>query len=207
MQVSSMASSINKMIAAKYKEYDSDECLDIRQIKDICNLYKTKSNVIDSISLSEINFSTPNLKKNTRVNKKNQIEILKAPEFMKKYSFFIKILYSCLKMDVELFNTDDDVLTLKNNYHVIKSLEAQKKNLINQHIEVLKLQHKNVFQPVSIDYEKFYKAYITKIKIIDKIIYLLNKIIKSGICENTDNLLSLILPYFYTYTEFIEEYN
>lgn len=203
-----MSLSILKFIDGKYdKKYTNEECLDIRQIKDICNLYKTKQNNTNSINLSEIQLSTPNFKKNNKTNKKNRMDTLKSPEFLKKYTFFIKIMYSCLKMDVELFDIDSNILTLKNNYHVLKSLEVQKKNLITEHVEILKTQYKNVSNPIPASYDIFYKKYITKIKIIDRIIYSINKIIKAGICDNTDNLLTLILPYFYTYTEIIEEYN
>lgn len=208
MDVSKMSLNIIKMIDEKYdKKYTNEECLDIRQIKDICNLYKTKQNNINSINLSEIQLSTPDFKKNNKINKKNRIDTLKSPEFLKKYTFFVKIMYSCLKMNVELFDLNNDALTLKNNYHIIKSLELEKKKLITEHVEILKVQYKNISQIITTTYENYYKKYITKIKIIDRIIYSINKIIKAEICDNTDNLLTLILPYFYTYTEFIEEYN
>nr|AEX62968.1 hypothetical protein mv_R764 [Moumouvirus Monve] len=45
------------------------------------------------------------------------------------------------------------------------------------------------------------------IRIIDKIMSSINKLMDSEVLEKTDTLLSLILPYFFTYTEYIEEYN
>jgi len=209
MEISRMSIGIIKNIDRMYSKFLDDECLDIIQIKNICNLYKIKPGTINnSISLSEINFSSPEFKKiYSKTNKKHQADILKSNEFVKKYAFFIRILYACLKIDIELFNTGDDILTLKNNYQLIKSLESKKKQLIAEHVSILKNQHKNISQKIDSTYETFYETYIMKIKIIDKILGSINKLIKFGVLEKTDNLLTLILPYFYTYTEFIEEYN
>jgi hypothetical protein len=209
MELSRMAMGIIKIIDKQYNEYIDDECLDIIQIRNICNLYKTKPNSNNrSISLSEINFSSPEFKKiSTKIQKKNQADILKSDEFNKKYSFFIRTIYACLKTDVELFNINDNFMTLKNNYQLIKSLESKKKQFITEHLAILKVHYKNTSQKIGPDYETYFNNYITKIKIIDKIIMFINKLIKGNVFEKTDNLLTLILPYFYTYTEFIEEYN
>ncbi|AEX61468.1 hypothetical protein c7_L404 [Megavirus courdo7] len=45
------------------------------------------------------------------------------------------------------------------------------------------------------------------IRIIDKIMSAISKLINTNTFDKTDTLLSLILPYFFTYTEYIEEYN
>ena len=209
MELSRMSRGIIKIIDNKYSNYIDDECLDIIQIKNICNLYKIKSNSnIESISLSEINFSSPEFKKmSNKTKKKNQTDVLKSNEFVKKYTFFIRIIYACLKIGVDIFDINDSIATLKNNYQLIKSFESTKKQFIAQHLTILKAQHKNISQPIGPDYEKYYKNYIVKIKIIEKIIASVNKLINGNVFEKTDNLLTLILPYFYTYTEFIEEYN
>lgn len=210
MQLSRMSMGIIKIIDKEYSEFMDDDCLDLIQIKNICNLYKTKSNnkAIESISLTEIQFSSPEFKKiNTKANKKkNQNQILVSEEFTKKYAFFIRIMYACLKMDVEIFNISTVIVTIKNNYQVIRALEARKKQLLTDHINILKLQYKNSAQHIDKNYENYCANFLTKIKIIDKITIGLNKLIKANILEKTDNLLTLILPYFYTYTEFIEEY-
>lgn len=209
MELSRMSMGIIKIIDKQYSEYIDDECLDIIQIKNICNLYKVKPNSNNhSISLSEINFSTPEFKKiSTKIQSKNQTDILKSAEFVKKYSFFIRTIYACLKIGVALFNANGGVATLKNNYQFIKSLETKKKQFIAEHQAILKAQHKNITQQISPDYEAYFNNYITKIKIIDKIVMSINKLIKGSVFDKTDNLLTLILPYFYIYTEFIEEYN
>mgnify|MGYP005847801399 CR=1 FL=1 len=204
-----MSIRIIKIIEKKYFEYFDDKCLDIIQIKNICNLYKIKSLSSDSISLDKLTISSPNFKK-IKLNKsakKNQLNILKSPEFTKKYSFFIRILYACLKIDIDLFDINNDIITLKNNYHLIKSLESKKKQLISEHLTILKYQYKNISQKIDTDYVNYFENYIVKIKIIDKIMTSINKLIQNDVLDKTDNLLSLILPYFYTYTKFIEEYN
>lgn len=210
MELSRMSSGIIKMINLKYNKIIDDDCLDIMQIKNICSLIKTKQTISTnkSISLSEINICSPDFKKmNTKINKKKQNDILKSTEFTKKYSFFIRILYSCLKIEIEIFNTDNNIITLKNNYQLIKSLELHKKYLINEHTSILKSQYKNITHPIDSQYENYCKGFITKIKIIDKVMLYINRLVDNDIFGKTDNLLSLILPYFYTYTEFIEEYS
>ena len=209
MELSRMSMGIIKIIDKQYGEYIDDECLDIIQIKNICNLYKIKSNSNStSVSLSEINFSSPEFKKmSNKTKKKNQADVLKSNEFIKKYSFFIRIIYACLKISVDIFDINDNIATLKNNYQLIKSFDMKKKQYITEHLTILKAQHKNVSQKIGPDYETYFANYITKIKIIDKIVMSINKLIKGAVFDKTDNLLTLILPYFYTYTEFIEEYN
>lgn len=207
MELSRMSMGIIKIINKQYIDYIDDECLDIIQIKNICNLYKTKSNSNNSVTLSEINFSSPDFKKMTNKKNKTQSNILKSNEFIKKYAYFVRILYASLKIDINLFNIDGDTVILKNNYQFIKTLESKKKHFIGEHLNILKSQYKNISQKIDSDYENYYENYIMKIKIIDKIIGSMHKLIKFGIFDKTDNLLTLILPYFYTYTEFIEEYN
>lgn len=208
MELSRMSLAIIKIIDKQYNEYIDDECLDIIQIRNICNLYKVKTTSNNSVTLSEINLSSPEFKKiSNKIQKKNQDDVLKTDEFMKKYSFFIRIIYACLKINIDIFNIDDNILTLKNNHQFIKSLEASKKILIAEHLAILKTQYKNISQKINDEYEIYYRTYLVKIKIIDKIITAINKLIIEEVFDKTDNLLTLILPYFYTYMEFIEEYN
>ena len=216
MELSRMSMGIIKIINKSYNEYIDEECLDIIQIKNICNLYKVNpvaqnksgTNTQNSVTLSEINFSSPEFKKVSNVkNKKKQADILKSNEFIKKYSFFIRILYACLKIEIDIFDINNNIVTLKNNFQLLKAIEVRKKRLIADHIAVLKNQYKNISQKIDTDYENYCNNNLTKIKIIDKIMGSINKLIKSGILDKTDNFLTLILPYFYTYTEFIEEYN
>lgn len=208
MDIPSMTNGIIKMIDKNCRVKYVNECLDVIQIKNICKLYDTREQAIKDVSLSEIDISSPEFEKMDKKYKKMQIEnILKSNRFVKKYSFFIKIIYSSLKLDVNIFNIKDDVVTLKNNYQLIKSLERKKKQIIMEHISILKMHHKKISQIMGPEYEKYCENCIAKIKIIDRIISLLNKLIHHEVLKNTDNLLTLILPYFYVYTDFIEEYN
>ena len=206
-----MAIGIIKIIDAKYAKLVGDECLDIIQIKNICNLYKLKTNESTSISLHDINITSPEFKKvkMKKTDKRQQpnMNILKSVEFQKKYRYFIKIIYVCLKMNVTLFDITNNITTLKNNYQLIRALELTKKNFVTEHINVLKNQQKRTTVKVDPDYENYIQDYIVKMKITDRIITSINKLLTTEIIDKTDNLLSLILPYFYTYVEYIEEYN
>ncbi|QGR53820.1 hypothetical protein [Moumouvirus maliensis] len=207
MELTRMSNGIIKIMSKKYSLYKSNECFDIMQIKNICNLYKAKNQSNESVRLSEINLSSPEFKSFDPKINKNNLEILKSTEFSKKHSFFIRVIYACLKIGVELFNDGDEFVTLKNNYQLIKSLENKKKQIINEHITILKTQYKLADQKVSQNYDIFLKQYTMNIRIIDKIMSSVNKLIDSSVVDKTDTLLSLILPYFFTYTEYIEEYN
>ena len=118
-----MSSGITKIINERYADFIDNECIDIVQIKNICNLYKNKnkSKNIKSITLSELIISSPDLKKTVSRKSKNQYSILKTEEFEKKYNFFVKIIYSCLKMNIDIFDVNENVLTLKNNYELNKN--------------------------------------------------------------------------------------
>ncbi len=111
-------------------------------------------------------------------------------------------MYSCLKLDIEIFNFDSNNLaTIKNNYQLLKSIESSKKKYIGDHIEILKSNQKKLLLTDMTAYEQYIKSdYLVKMKILNKLIGWIS------IFETNDNLFSLILPYFYTYTQYIEEY-
>lgn len=230
MDLSRMLNGIIRMINKKYPDNVEEECLDIVQLKNICNLYKPKnvnndvqfsssSSVLETFNLSSPKFTKPikkssNAKSNAKSatkssenNLKNKMKILKSDIFQKKYIFFVRIIYCCLKMNVQIMDDDSDLITLKNNYQLIKSIENKKKKIITDHINILHLQCKNITTSIGPDYDSYVRKYLVKIKILDKVIYSIKKLINAEVLELTDNLFSLILPYFYTYTVYIEEYN
>ena len=110
-------------------------------------------------------------------------------------------------MDIEIFDMSDEFATLKNNYKLTKSMEYRKKKLIEEHYLILKEQYKYMNKKLDDNYEAYVSEYILKIKIIDKMIGSIDSLIQSKVFERTDNLFSLIIPYFYTYVSIIEEYN
>ena len=205
MDLQCMSLDIIKMIDKQYKKIIDNECLDIKRIKDFCNLYVSKQSYVKTVNLSDLIFSSPEFEKVSYQTKINNI--LKTTEFKKKYTHVIRIIFACLKMGVEMFNINDGIATLKNNYQFIKSLEQKKKQMISSHILILKAQYKDISKKIDTDYELYFQDYMTKIKIIDKIILSTNNLIINKHLQKTDNLLTLLLPYFYTYTEYIEEYN
>ena len=216
MEINRVSSKIVKILNKQYDKFIKNECIDVVQIKNICNLYNNNNNNNNKIhddsnnlSLSEINFSSPEFTKyNGNRSNKNHLDVLRTREFIKKYSFFIKVIYACLKLQINMFNNvDDTIITLKNNYQILKSLESKKKQLISQHIEILNNQKQNLTKKISEAYDYYLSDYMIKIKIIDKIYVLLHALIDNNVLENKDNMLSLILPYFYVYPEYIEEYN
>jgi hypothetical protein len=204
MNLSLMISEIIRIIDLKYN-FD-EECLDICQIKRFCKLYKSKNtqnNPRTNVSSLDITFSSPDATKKikSKKNKRSSELNINTPEFQKVYGLFIKILYACLKLEVEIFDTDsNDLVTIKNNYQLIKSIEMSKKKYTSDHIEFLKAIQKKAPTTDLRPYENYVAEYIAKMKILNKLVGRINTFGKN------DNLFSLILPYFYTYTEYIEEY-
>lgn len=209
MEIRNIAPSIVKILKEKYATLVKDECMDLLQIINICTLYKTKS-VESEVTIQDIQFSSSPefVKVNPKTHKKKkQEEILQSTEFKQKYDFFIRIIFSCLKMEIEIFDMTDNFATLKNNYKLMKSMEHRKKKLIEGHYLILKEQYKNITKKLDIEYETYVSEYILQIKIIDKMIGSINRLIQTEVFEKTDNLFSLVIPYFYTYVGIIEEYN
>jgi hypothetical protein len=98
-------------------------------------------------------------------------------------------------------------MIIKNNILLLKSLERKKKDMISDHVNLLKNQYKKIGESITEDYENYFKSYMIRIKIIDRIYSGITKIIKNGVLKNTDNMLSLIMPYFYIREDnIIEEY-
>lgn len=197
-----LPSMISEIIQIIDQNYDTEnECFDIDQIKILCKLCKIKNTSESKIDLTDITFSTPDIKKITCKENKQILVKINTPEFQKIYILFIKILYSCLKLEVEIFDTDkDNCYTIKNNYQLIRSIELRKKKDILEHIEVLKTNIKKVSSTDTIIYEKHVNDHLVKMKILNKLIGWIS------IFEKNNNLFSLILPYFYKYTQYIEEY-
>lgn len=221
MELSQMACKIITTIDNRYGNKDTseggkdgtEEYLDIKQIKEICGLYEIKKNYNKKISLDDINFSSPEFqgqaefqRGTANANTKNTMDILESEQFYKRYAFYIKTLYACLKLDVDIFDLSDDVLTLKNNYYMIKTLEKKKREIIEDNIKILKVYSKNILKKMDEKYEQYSVTAINKIKLVDKIMKSIKKLIENDVFEKTDNLSSLILPYFYVKAEFIERY-
>lgn len=202
MDIVKMASNINKILDKKYfKSYN--KCIDFIQLKNICSIYKNTTNN-STISLNDIDLKSPDFKKcKTKTKDKN---IMESEDFKKKYAFFIRIFYSCLKMNIEIFDLKDNILILKNNYILLKSISNAKKKIISEHIEELKYYQKSIKKNIRDDYNNYVQNFIVKIKILEKITIFINKLIDNAIINRNDNLFTLILPYFYKHEKFIEVY-
>lgn len=213
MQLSKLSLGIIKLINRKYDNQSISESLDIKTTIDICKIYNDKNENIESISLTDIKLSSPDFikgspqkKLKTKFNSKKDTAIYSS-DFQKKYAFFIRIIYSCLKMNIEIFTETTDSIIIKNNYKLIKTLESKKKELIKKHINVLDAQYKNPTKYIDDNYNLFFTDNNLKINMIDNILKSLRKLINLDIFNESDNLFTLIVPYFYKYTEYIEEYN
>ena len=238
MEISYMAGTIMSLFKNRYGD-SYDDCIDVIHLNKICNIYKrnvTKdqksteiSSNVTSMTIENIEFSSPNFKNTLGNKKKHSYNILKSEEFTKKYRCFIRIIYACLKMDVEIFDINNNkkekiikksgsksnkpvkkkqnFLTLKSNYYLLRAILDKKRALISNHIIVLKEQYNNISIFITTAYQEYMMEFYQKIKILDKLAQFIEKIVADQVVDQTDNIFELILPYFYVYQEFIEEYN
>jgi hypothetical protein len=203
MEISRMTIGIIKYLN---NNYDVDS-LDVKQIIDLCSIYKISDSHKKGtdIMTDDLYMSSPNFKKSTKTDKKTKLKI-DTDEFKKKYAFFIKIIYSCLRLNIQLFNETDDGDILKNNYQLLKSLEKKKKDMITDHMNILKSHCHKLQEDIDDNYSEYVENYIKRMKIIQNIMNTINKLLTRKIMEKTDNLLNLLLPYFYSYNRYIESY-
>ena len=213
MSITVKSKKIINIINTKYEKYidDDEEYCDLKYIKDMCKIYhekktEKKEKNTDEIELDDILFSSLKIK-NQREKFKSNKDAIKSEEFKKKYYFFINIIYTCLRMEVEIFNFTKDIATLKNNYELVKSLEKKKKELITDHTNTLKSQLKNIADKISDDYYEYVNIYVVKLKLIEKMLECIRKCLFAETLTKNDNLLALLLPYFFQKIKIIEEYS
>ena len=187
-----MSDFVLNAIKKKYKKY-LNNCIDINQMINICSLLKDNKTTIDPI----INTHSSSI----------SINILKSEEFIKKYLFFIRISYYCIIFDIDLFDLKKEICIFNGNNKIIELFLNKKKEFINEHINILNKQNKKINMPLNKEYIEYIQKYISKINIIDKIVYNMNKLIDAGVIKNNGCLMNLILPYFYCQSNYIEEYH
>lgn len=208
MALSNMTTKIIEMIDEKYPTDSKKECIDIKQVKDLCKIYieKNSKKTAESVGMEDIEFSSVEMSKISKGIDLTKDKKLGSLEFKKIYALFIKLTYTCLIFDIDIFDKtekkNNTYYINKNNYQLIKSIEAKKKELITEHISILQKKYKSVSKNTddSESYKEYVDGFIVKINLLSRMIKRIN------IFEKNDNLCSMILPYFYIYTDYIEEY-
>jgi hypothetical protein len=205
MDIAHMTQFIKAFINKEYRKFLEDESIDLIRILSICDLYKSNTREDHSYSKSDDKFDTIIIS-SPDLHREEVYSSLQSKEFKNRYRFFIKILYSFFKIGAEIFDMDDGILILKNNRDTIKSLIALKKALISKHITILTQKYKNPNSKIDDEYNTFLTEFCSKSQIIDLLISRINSIISANVISANDSILSLILPYFYADSDFIEVY-
>lgn len=204
MDILNMSKNILGRLETKYGKQTVDNSYDTIQLKKLYNLHRENNDYCHTISIDEIEITTPEFK--PYIESKSKSDILNIPEFVQKYHFITKIIYSCLYLNVEIFDGIKDRIVLKNNREIIHSLQLAKKDIITRIVKVLRYKYKHVEQLFDTEYTEFYHKSVSQIKLIDNIIKHIRTVIGTGVIRDTDNLITLVVPYFYRYLKFIEEY-
>lgn len=202
--ISRLTFKIIDILNEKFPKKDNLECDDVKRIYDICNLYKIDF-INSNNSTSEIDLNVNEIECN--ISRINSSEFINTNEFITKYNFFVRIIYFSLKLDIEIFSIKENIIILKNNYNFIKYLNIRKKKILTNHIKYLEKVSSNNDKTIPDNFVEYQNDKINSIVIINKIINAINNLNKKNILKSNDNLLVLILPYFYSKEEVIEEYN
>jgi hypothetical protein len=137
----------------------------------------------------------------------SNIDSLKTPEFINKYTFFIRVVYICLRLEIPIFTSYKSGALVLSSYRELRlSIHARKKKLLEDHITILKRQHRSYAIDYSAEYATFYQTTQREMDAIHKILRNLDDIIAKKIVTEQDNLLTMLLPYFRAKERFIETY-
>lgn len=201
-KINNISNEIVSILKSRYSKYIKMECVDIIRLIDVCKLNITESNG-KNINLSEIILESPDL---SSVQVEKQIKNIRTNKSFLKYSdVALRLVHACLKLNVEIFDITEDNVMLKNNYRLIASIDNRKKALIIDHINQLKKYAKNS-KLVMTNYITNSK-FNGEINILEKIKKSINDMILHKTFNNSDNILTLVLPFFYIYQEYIEVYS
>lgn len=209
MQQSHMILRIIKTLDTKYKHISPD-CLDMSTLRNMLQIYDYSSSFSDTetLELSEINLECEEIKQISSLTLKKQIiNKLQTDEFLKKYDSFIKIIYMCLKLDISIFNTKSkNIVLIKTNKVLLESLSMHKRQVMKEHLSIIKEQYKFIDQEINDDYLTFVKICVSKMKAIDRLSIKIRRLIEEKYVKENDSVLNIVLPYFYNKIKYIEEY-
>ena len=202
MDVTAESNGIIKYLKRKYPKYIKSKCIDINNIINICEMNNAPDDA-DTVELDEIEFSSPDFASQAKYDE----QAIKTTEFKKRCVLFTKLLYACIKIGTRIIEKTDGIAILKNNYKLCSSLRKTRRNIIAEHIQELTYYSNNPKVEMGEMYPEYLKEFNAKIYIVDKITRTIESLVKDKVLKNSDTLLTLILPYFFIYIKYIEEYN
>jgi hypothetical protein len=178
-------------------------CIDVKECED--NDIETLS---DEVTISQLTFSDTVDSVNWENIKNTKImTIIKKKSFINRYTLLIKIIYCLIKIGVSIFRKKNNNIIIKNFRTLKISLDKEKKNTIiwfrNELDDMICNKNKFTFEA----YLKNHTTFSIKIKMIDKLINVINTFYEKGILDETDTLYQLISPFFYQYDDdYLEVY-
>jgi len=198
----------------------SEKHADVRRIREMCMLYlppeeddatdqarTALGSSNDSEQLyqpKDMFFDSPKFQPYQESN----IDSLKSTEFLNKHTFFVRVIYICLQLGISIFASHKSGAIVLLSYRELKlKIYARKKELIGDHILILKKQQRAQTHDYTSEYVPYCQDYQRSMDTIHKILRAINDILAKGIASEQDNLLSMLLPYFRAKERFIEKYN
>jgi hypothetical protein len=192
-----------------YLEVNND-CIDWCNIKFLITLYDSNNDndVFDDIFDISSDLGSLSTGIDPDLNKK--AKIIKDKKFKLKYTVFLKILYCVIILEVSFYKKTNDCSIARTLGDLKNSFLKKKKNSVTKMIEEFKENSSTLKKLNNVKYDQytnFANCHISIIKIIDKVISIIDKLINHNIIKESDTVLDLLMPYFYDYHNYIEIYS
>lgn len=194
------AQAIKRKILRAYENVDS---VDVKNMIKICDILPESNISQDS---PDILIDSPQFNSTVKRYCKTD-ELLQCPDFLRKYNYVVSLVYAILKLKVPLFEEIGKNVIIKSNREVIKAIEAAKKAQIKSHIMILHTEFNGVKSSFSPGYEKYSNEFIKTVRQLDRVKATMEKLMSQGVWTDGDNVMSLVLPYFYKYLNILERFD
>lgn len=184
-----------------YPNKKKDKYSDRKDLHFLINLYKSQgNNNITEIS-SDVDIELNALPDND--------DILKSTNFMKRYHVFLKIIFSALLINVSLFKIYRDTEVFMNLYDMKNCFLKKKKTVLQDLTSQIDSNTKTLNTLLEFkytEYQKIFSITTTQIKVIDKVVSIIDKLVEKKILKENESVITLIMPFFYKYQNYIETY-
>lgn len=197
MQIAQYASSVQRRLIAKHADNIIDT--DIKQVLEICQLLDKDIDDSSPVAYFDSPSFSPTVIKYGSID-----ELFKDNNFVDKYEFFVKLMYTFLKLGIPLFDKINGKLIIKNNRRLVRSVIATKKKLLSDHARFIHSQYKKAEEDLSKDYDMIEDSFSSKVKLLDGMKNTLIHSIDKGVIKAENNPMSIILEYFYVYENVLE---
>ena len=185
-------------IQEELEQNHDTEATDIKRMINFCQLYPSNQISQSTSSDAEYLLESPTFQKDRGG--------IRSSEFQNRYNYVIKIVYTMMRLDVPFYRVSGHSTVFCTMYQLDQNISDYKREIVAEHIKVLREQARHAEEDDYTQYCQYNKMYLHALKIAERIRHLIRKALESGVLNKTDNLLTLLIPYFRKKEQYIEEY-